>query len=133
FLRAEFQADPWNFTTSRTTPVYAYLDGFVSSNAYMGVALLSLLLVALLSLVQIRRTMVPLERLIDGTRKISKGDFSPVRVDGQNEFSELANAFNGMSSHIKRQLNTLKALSILDQEIISNLDVDQLVGRVISR
>ncbi len=93
----------------------------------------SLLLVALLSLMQIRRTMVPLERLIEGTKRISKGEFTEVQVDRQGEFGELADAFNGMSAHIKRQLNTLQALSMIDRDIVSKLDVDHLIRQVIAR
>lgn len=134
FLNAAFHDNPWSFETRRQYPITAESPGsFIGSNAYIVVALASLLLVALLSLMQIRRTMVPLERLIKGTRSISTGDFSPVKVDSQNEFGELADAFNAMSSHIKRQLDTLQALSEIDHEIVSRLDVDHLNRQIIAR
>ena len=134
FLYAAFQDNPWSFETRRQYPITAESPGsFIGSDAYIIVALASLLLVALLSLMQIRRTMVPLERLIVGTRSISTGDFSAVKVDSRNEFGELADAFNAMSSHIKRQLDTLQALSEIDQEIVSRLDVDHLIRQIIAR
>ena len=82
---------------------------------------------------QIRRTMVPLERLIEGTRNISKGEFTQVQVEGKSEFAELADSFNGMSANIKRQLDTLQSLSAIDREMASNLDVNQLINQVIAR
>lgn len=134
FLYATLYDNPWSFETRRQYPITAESPGsFIGSNAYIVVALASLLLVALLSLMQIRRTMVPLERLIEGTRSISTGDFSAVKVDSRNEFGELADAFNVMSSHIKQQLDTLQALSEIDQEIVSKLDVDHLIRQIIAR
>jgi diguanylate cyclase (GGDEF)-like protein len=134
FLRAEFLEDSWIFETSK--PIAQGKNGLwslIGSNDYIGVGILSLLAVGLLSLIQIRRTMVPLEHLITGTRKISNGQFEHVVVDGQSEFSELADAFNHMSSDIKRQLGTLQTLSTVDSHIITNLDVDHLIEQVINR
>lgn len=134
FLNAAFHANAWTFVTKRQYPIATEnLGRFIGSNGYIGVALASLLLVALLSLIQIRRTMVPLEQLINGTRNIPKGDFSTVNVERKNEFGELANAFNYMSAHIKRQLNTLQALSAIDREIVSRKDVDHLIRQIIAR
>ncbi|HNZ57071.1 MAG TPA: EAL domain-containing protein, partial [Methylophilaceae bacterium] len=76
---------------------------------------------------------IPLERLIDGTRKISQGEFASVEVDGKSEFSELATAFNSMSGNIKRQLDTLQSLSEVDRKIVTKLDIDHLVDQVIAR
>ena len=134
YLRGEFNDKPWSFVTKRMYQVQSSpLGNFLSSYGYIGAAVFSLLLVALLSLMQIRRTMVPLERLIEGTRSISKGEFKQVEVEGKSEFSELADSFNGMSDNIRRQLDTLQSLSAIDQEMASNLDVNQIIQRVIAR
>ena len=134
FLKPEFKDNAWSFVTSRqfqTTSQNIY--GFTSGYGYLGVAVLSLLFVALLSLIQIRRTMVPLEKLVNSTRNISKGDYSPVDVSMDNEFGELADAFNGMSGHIRQQFDTLQALAEIDQEIVSKLNVEHLISKVILR
>ncbi len=134
FIRGEFDDNAWSFVTQRQYPVSASpLGDFLSSYGYIGAAVFSLLLVALLSLMQIRRTMVPLERLIEGTRNISKGEFTQVQVEGKSEFAELADSFNGMSANIKRQLDTLQSLSAIDREMASNLDVEQLIKQIITR
>ena len=77
--------------------------------------------------------MIPLEHLIAGTRKISIGQFEPVQVDDKSEFSELASAFNNMSSDIKRKLNTLQVLADVDKKMVAKLDVDHLVKQIIQR
>ncbi len=134
FLAGEFDDNSWGFVAKRLYPVTSSpLGSFLSSYGYIGAAVFSLLLVALLSLMQIRRTMVPLERLIEGTRSISKGEFAQVEVEGKSEFAELANSFNGMTANIKRQLDTLQSLSIIDREMATNLNVEQLIKQVIAR
>jgi diguanylate cyclase (GGDEF)-like protein len=134
FIRGEFQDNAWSFVSQRQYPVSASpLGDFLSSYGYIGAAAFSLLLVALLSLMQIRRTMVPLERLMEGTRNISKGEFTQVQVEGKSEFAELADSFNGMSANIKRQLDTMQSLSAIDREMAANLDVNQLIHHVIAR
>lgn len=134
FISGEFQDKSWSFVTKRQYPVSSSpLGNFLSSYGYLGAAAFSLLLVALLSLMQIRRTMVPLERLVAGTRSISKGEFAQVEVEGKSEFSELADSFNGMSANIKRQLDTMQSLSAIDREMASSLDVEQLIKQIITR
>lgn len=134
FLRAEFNEDPWNFEATRlyTKSTNDFLS-FINNDSFISVTTLSLLTVALLSLIQIRKTMVPLEQLIDGTKNIAKGNFLPVAINDKSEFSDLANAFNKMASDIKRQFETLRSLSTIDQEITSKLNIDQLTDRIINR
>jgi diguanylate cyclase (GGDEF)-like protein len=134
FLAGEFYDKPWLFETNRLYPITSTdLEDLVGSGAYIAVALLSLLIIGLLSLIQIRKTMVPLEQLIQGTKKIADGDFTSVKVDGNSELSELASAFNKMSAYIKQQFNTLQALSKIDREIISKIDIEQVTQLVINR
>jgi diguanylate cyclase (GGDEF)-like protein len=45
-------------------------------------------------------------------------------VTGEDEFGEVATAFNDMSTRLGRQLDTLKVLSSIDQVILSKLDID---------
>lgn len=134
FLGGEFKDSSWKFETSRIYPLdqtssYSFVGGY----SYMAVAGTSLLLVGLLSSMQIRRTMVPLETLIQATRNITKGKFQLVEVKKSNEFGELAGAFNSMSGQIERQFQTLQGLALIDHEIISNLDVDQIIKKIIAR
>lgn len=133
FLRAEFFADSWLFVTERLYPADTNAAFFMKGYRFIGAASLSLLVIALLSLLQIRKTMNPLERLMEDTRKISKGEFPEIEVDTKSEFGELARSFNDMSSHIKRQFDTLRALSAVDREIVSRLDVEQLIEQVMTR
>jgi diguanylate cyclase (GGDEF)-like protein len=134
FLRGEFQDSAWRFVVKRQYPLSdSPLNNFSNGYGYIGATVFSLLLVALLSLIQIRRTMVPLERLVEGARNISKGEFTQVKVAGKSEFVELADSFNGMSASIKRQLETMQSLSSIDFDMATKLDVDQLIKQIITR
>ncbi|PCI57445.1 MAG: hypothetical protein COB34_06515, partial [Methylophilaceae bacterium] len=134
FLAGEFQSKPWLFETNRLYPMLSSdLKTVINSKAYIGITLLSLLIVGLLSLIQIRKTMVPLGHLVDGTKRIASGDFSPINISGKSEFSELAGAFNNMSSRIKQQLTTLQSFSSIDREIASKIDVELIISLVMQR
>ena len=130
FLRARFAADDWSILALRSPEAG---DGGRDALGYqlLAVILLALLLVALLSGVQIRRTLVPLERLIEGTRRIGREQFSqPVQVQRDDEFGELAQALDRMAARLGRQLGTLRALSEIDQEILERVDTVQIIERV---
>lgn len=134
FLGAEFHSKPWLVEIQRVTPISdSHLKEYIGTTAYISVGILSLLLVGLFTLIQLRKTMVPMENLVEGTRKIGHGDFSPIEVSGNSEFSVLATAFNDMSAHIKQQLDTLQSYSVIDKEIISTVDVQRVIQLIIHR
>ncbi|HEX2603133.1 MAG TPA: diguanylate cyclase, partial [Oxalicibacterium sp.] len=125
FLKAEFGVPAWTvIATRRFAPPATHSDFF---NLYLGVAASAVLLIILLSLVQIRRTMVPLERLIEGTGRIAEGDFSDIVVDSRDEFADLTAAVNTMSRRIQRQLSTLHTLSNMYNEMRDSLDLPQMI------
>lgn len=130
FLRARFGADDWTVVTLRPTsagePAWAQL-----AYTFLGVILLALLLVAFLSVVQIRRTLVPLEQLIDGTRRIAREEFDrPLTIQRDDEFGQLAQALNAMAARLGQQIGTLRALSEIDQQILSRVELTEIIERV---
>jgi diguanylate cyclase (GGDEF)-like protein len=133
FLRARFAADDWSVVVLRpaglSEPGWGWLVYL-----FLGVVLLTLLLVALLSGVQLRRTLVPLERLIEGTRRIAREDFKqPVTVHNDDEFGELGHALNKMAARLGRQMGTLRALAEIDHDILTRVDMEQVIARVQER
>ncbi|MDP3700582.1 MAG: EAL domain-containing protein [Hylemonella sp.] len=133
FLRARFAQDDWTVITLR--PQGASEAGWGRlAYFFLGIVLLTLLLVALLSGVQLRRILVPLERLIDGTRRIAREEFvQPVLVQRDDEFGQLAQALNRMAARLGRQMGTLRALAEIDHEILSRVDMEQIIARVQER
>ena len=133
FLKAKFGAADWTIVALRPGGL-AIASLTQLAQTYLGVTLLTLLLVALLSVVQIRRTLVPLERLIEGTQRIAHEDFEqPVTVERHDEFGQLARSLNGMALRLGQQIGALRALSEIDQEILSHLDIEQIIVLVQAR
>lgn len=133
FLKSDFGVDDWVLT-----PSAEHSDAQLASQAVARTALLgavgALLVVALLSLTQVRRTMVPLERLTAGTRQLAAGEFT-VRVDDAqaDEFGELARAFNHMAQRLGSQVKAMHVQSAIDREILGGLDVARILRRVAQR
>jgi diguanylate cyclase (GGDEF)-like protein len=97
-------------------------------------AVLALLVVAVLSALQIRHTLGPLQRLIVGTGRAGDGDLSArVDVASGDEFGELAASFNSMAARLGSQFTALLTLSDIDQAILSRLDLDRVIETVVTR
>lgn len=133
FLKAQFGAAGWTVVALRPSAL-AVASLTQLTQTFLGVTLLILVLVALLSVVQIRRTLVPLERLIEGTQRITREQFDqPVPVEREDEFGQLAYSLNSMADRLGAQIGAMRALSEIDQEILSHLDIEQIIARVQAR
>ena len=98
------------------------------------VILMSLWVVLLLSVIQIRRSMIPLEKLREGTRRIAAKDFdSRVMIKSGDEFEELGASFNTMASQLGKQFNALNTLAEIDRAILSSLHTEKIVDVVLNR
>jgi putative nucleotidyltransferase with HDIG domain len=101
---------------------------------FLLVILLAVWVVLLLSLVQIRRSLGPLEQLQAGTRRVAHQDFQTrVTVASGDEFQELANSFNSMAGRLGRQFTSLKTINEIDRAILSSWDTEKIVDTVLVR
>ena len=133
FLKARFLAPPWTVVMSESrADVLAPLADF--QRMFPLVILISFWVVLLLSLIQIRRSLVPLERLQEGTRRIAQQDFSSrVQVTSGDEFQELATSFNKMASRLGQQFSTLTMVNEIDRAILSALDTETVAATLLAR
>ena len=133
FLKARFSAPNWTVVLSQSkADVLAPMANF--KKIFPLVILLSLWVVLLLSVIHIRRSLVPLERLKEGTQRIAMRDFdSRVRVTSGDEFEELAASFNAMSDQLQRQFSALTTIGEIDRAILSSLDIENIVDTVLTR
>ncbi len=96
--------------------------------------LLSLWVVLLVSIVQIRRCLIPLEKLQEGTRRIATQDFnSRVEIKSHDEFEELAVSFNTMASRLGKQFHALTTMGEIDRAVLSALDTEKIIDVVLTR
>jgi diguanylate cyclase (GGDEF)-like protein len=133
FMAPRFFVHGWTTVAMRPEAVTLAASA-AFRRVFIPVVALAILVVALLSVSQVRRTLVPLERLIEGTRRAGNRDFA-VRVDvrGNDEFGELAASFNSMAARLGSQFTALMTLADIDRAILSRLDVDRVLETVATR
>ena len=133
FLEHSFHASQWTIILGEPeAEVLSAMARFKS--IFPPVIAVSILAVVLLSISQIRRYLVPLERLSEGTRQIAERNFAePVRIESGDEFEELAGSFNAMATRLERQFGTLATMAEIDRLILSTMDADYIVETLLRR
>jgi HAMP domain-containing protein len=131
FLKTRFFIPKWTVVLSQSkADATAPLADF--KKIFPLVVLVSLGMVVLLSSIQIRRSLVPLEKLKEGTERIALRDFdSQVTVTSGDEFEELAVSFNTMSKRLGKQFNTLTTIAEIDNAILAALDTERIIETVL--
>jgi len=133
FLKPRYSTFKWTVVLSQSRAV-ALAPVAYFKKTFFFVVLLSVWVVLFLSIVQIRRNLIPLEKLREGTVRIGNRDFdTKVSVTSGDEFEELADSFNEMSSRLGRQFSALKAIAEIDQAILGILDTDKIVNTILTR
>ena len=132
-LKPSFLVNPWTIALSQKhSDVLAPMRHFRTTFPF--VILLALWSVMLFSSIQIRRTLVPLEKLQEGTRQIGATHFeSRVDVQSGDEFEALAASFNSMADRLGSQFEALKTINDIDQAIFASLDREGIVDAVLDR
>jgi HAMP domain-containing protein len=133
FLKFSYLAPEWILVLSESKAhVLAPMANF--KNIFPLVVLMALWVVLLLSISQIRRSLIPLEKLQEGTRRIAERDFAAqVKVTSGDEFQELAESFNAMAGRLGRQFNALTTMNEIDRSILSALDTRKIVDTILTR
>lgn len=133
FIKPRFLVYGWTVVLSQAkADVLAPMSDF--KTIFPFVVLMSLWIVLLFSIYYIRKSLVPLELLKKGTRRISMKDFDcRVEITSHDEFEELAADFNEMSDHLNRQFKALETKAEIDRAILSSLATKTIVETVINR
>ncbi len=128
-----FAAQPWKVVLTESKD--EVLEPMVEfTNTFLIVVGVSSLIVLLLSVSQIRRSVLPLEELQKGTRRIAQRDFaSRVTVTSRDEFEQLAASFNTMATQLGRQFNALATAAEIDRAVLSATDATTIVDTILVR
>ncbi|MFO7914465.1 MAG: HD domain-containing protein [Candidatus Krumholzibacteriales bacterium] len=131
FLKPTFHLDKWSIVLGeREEDFFAPVADF--SQTFLQVILSSLLIVILLSLVQIRRFLVPLNILHRSSRRIAEGDFTcRADVESDDEFKELADSFNLMTKRLAEQFAKLKSIAEISRTALGALDSEIVIKTVL--
>ncbi|MBT8356328.1 MAG: PAS domain S-box protein, partial [Desulfobacterales bacterium] len=128
FLKPRFLMPEWTIVLSQMKiDLLSHLRNFTI--IFPLVVLLSLWIVVILSMVYIRRSLVPLAKLKEGTQRIAKSDFnSPVAITSGDEFEDLADSFNTMSGQLNRQFKALSTVAEIGNATTTILDISYLLN-----
>ncbi|MBI4775258.1 MAG: HD domain-containing protein [Deltaproteobacteria bacterium] len=133
FLKGQFASPMWKVVLSEDRKHWTVpMDDF--KFIFSMVTFLVICVVLLLSIYQIRRSLVPLEKLQAVTRRIADREYdSRVTIASGDEFESLGEAFNQMAGQIGRQFATLKALAEIDRAILSTMETGGIVETILGR
>ncbi|MFD2112857.1 putative bifunctional diguanylate cyclase/phosphodiesterase [Thiorhodococcus fuscus] len=133
FLKPEFDISGWTIFHSLPRNV-ALVPVERFGTIFVFIIPLTIAVVALLSLHQIRKSLIPVEQLMEGVQRISRRIFDqPVRVESGDEFEALAHSLNRMAVTIDRQIGTLSTMADIDRLILSTLKIEDIVRIVLAR
>jgi HAMP domain-containing protein len=103
-------------------------------SAFWRVILMGLVAVALLSHIQIRKSLDPLEALQRGTKRVAEGEFRErVTIESKDEFEDLAESFNRMASDLESQFLALATVAEIDRAILSAMESDRIIETALHR
>ena len=133
FMRAQFGTADWTIAASQPESLLlARLGPF--RQLFLPVVILAILLVTWFTIRQSRHIVVPIVELGERVRQIGNADFKGrLASRRQDEFGQLADAFDGMSQRLDRQFASLVALSEIDRLILSTQDIAEVIRTVLVR
>ncbi|MBI1822923.1 MAG: EAL domain-containing protein [Nitrospirae bacterium] len=131
FLKERFYIPKWTVVVTQSkADIYSSALQFM--NLFPLIIVMSILMVMLISIGQIRKNLRPLLLLKEGTRRIAEKDFSnQVMVKSSDEFEEVADSFNKMASQLGKQFNTLTTIGQIHRAILSTLDIKKITEIII--
>jgi len=125
FLQSNFSTPKWTIVLNQSkADVLAPIAHFKIT--FLLVIILTVLMVLLLSVRQIRKSLTPLEKLQEGTRRLAMGDLDMrVEVTSRDEFQDLAGSFNRMAGQLGRQFNALEMRREISAALNPNAPLDE--------
>ena len=133
FLDAEFNSeDLVSLIAIPRKTVFTIVENYKS--VFPQALLLTGVFVTLLSLINIKRYMEPVEKLMEGTIRVGKGIFNqPVKVKSGDELETLSESFNDMAGQIDEHINIIKLIAEVDSLMLSTQDADYIIETLIMR
>lgn len=133
FLKPKFAIDSWSVAILQPKAhILAPIARF--KLIFILVVILSLMLVAWLSLFNLRRSLGPIQALKNGAQRIARKEFNyRVDVDSKDEFMDLADSFNDMSSQLGQQFQFLSTQAQIDQATLMTCDFTHIAELSITR
>ncbi len=133
FLAGAFNSAPIELVASqpRDHAMRSYTD---FRRVFLPALVLVLALAILLSLNVIDRSLDPLQKLSRAAKALAAGKLAHrVNVDTDDEFEDVATAFNKMASRLGRQIATLEAMSGIDRHILTGTSFEEVATHLLEQ
>ena len=128
FLGSAFGAEPIVVRVVREVPSLLR-DAGALQVMFPLVFVAALLFSGIVTLRVVRRYIDPLHQLSEATRAVAEQKFDvAVNIAGDDELSQLGQAFNGMARGLRQQLGSLQALSQVDRMLLESTDLEDVLG-----
>jgi len=133
FLGSRYASPSWHLVAIGLHPTvltarhgsYLYLFLFI---------LLTIVLIAWLSMTTIRRQLRPLGLLTQATKRIAQRDFDGFgEMTWDDEFGDLARSFSAMSARLKMQFSALETLSDVDRMLLHTPKLEIILETLLPR
>lgn len=131
FMRPQFLTN-WKLVHSQSkADILAPLNYF--KRIFQLAVILSFMVVMLLSIRQIRKSLVPIELLQDATRRVAAKDFShPVKIETRDEFRELGESFNEMATSLEKNFITMAQINRIGLALSVEKNTHRLMETIIA-
>jgi signal transduction histidine kinase len=125
FLQPQYHVDLFVVQSRAAADAFAVRRGFTWW--FAATAAVTLLLVVLVSLVQMRRTLGPIVALHDATCRVAAGELAArVSITGHDEFAELGAAFNDMTAQLQESVRRRERTEL---ELVASRDAALAAAR----
>lgn len=114
---------PWGWIIVATDPFNEIYGTMNHAKKYiLALALFGSIGISLLTIILVRRIVIPLQLLVKGTQRVGKGDLDvSIPIKSKDEIGHLSRAFNVMSHNLKQSLGDLKQSEFRLQRLNSRL------------
>ncbi|MDA1073670.1 MAG: EAL domain-containing protein [Proteobacteria bacterium] len=132
FLESGFEAN-FKLAISADQPRSKVLSATsLMSRILPALTVLTCVVIALLGSVLIKRKFRPLSALQKATLAIEQGDYEHrIGVESTDEFGQLGEAFNRMTSRLEESFSTMKLLADVDRLMLSSPRIETIIERVL--
>ncbi len=133
FFESRFQRTGWKIMLAqKRTDMMSALDEFRTT--FPLIMSLFLLIILYLYVRFICKALEPLSVLKLATKRIAQQDYSTkVDIPGNDEFTDLGNAFNAMTHTIGQQIHTIETVSEIDRAILASIDKVSIIQTALRR
>jgi diguanylate cyclase (GGDEF)-like protein len=131
FLAPRYGAPAWRVRTEQPASIaLSALDSFERTLPL--VTLIAIAVALLFSIVQIRRSHRPLALLTHAVERMGRrGLHRLVKIDTDDEYEDLGQAFNRMASGLARQFELFRTLARIDRMILDDPSTEVLVAKIL--